>query len=400
MEGKTVPELTATKGRLPSVYLLLVFFSLTAGIVTAAFLYYRSYEGHYRAEVERQLSAIVELKATELADWRAERLADAAVLYKNGLFSALVRRYFENPRDQDAQSQLRTWIGQIQSAYRYERVILLDPNLSHRMVIPEGEERSASFVSPSSVEGLRAGKVVFDDFCRNGQNQRIYLQTLVPIFDEALGDRIVGILALRVDPEAYLYPLLKRWPIPSRTAETLLVRREGNDALYLNELRFQKNTALNLRIPLVRRDVPAVKAVLGQEGIVEGTDYRNAPVIAALHAVPNSPWFLIARMDTAEVLAPLRERLWEIVVAAAVLLLGAGAALGYLWWRQGARFYRDRYQAAEALLRKRIPPRRHHGFGPGRHPDDRLPRRRDLLERRSRTHSWLHRGRSARAEPA
>ena len=343
-----MPELAASKGRLSSVYLLLVFFSLTVGIVTAAVLYYRSYEGHYRAEVERQLSAIAELKATELADWRSERLADAAIFYKNVLFSALVRRHFENLTDQDAQSQLRTWLGQIRSAYRYERVMLLDPTLSHRMVIPEGEERSASFVSPSSVEGLRSDKVVFEDFYRDGQNQRIYLQVLVPILDEALGDRIVGILALRIDPEAYLYPLLNRWPIPSRTAETLLVRREGNNALYLNELRFQKNTALNLRIPLGRRDVPAVKAVLGQEGIVEGTDYRSAPVIAALHAVPNSPWFLVARMDTAEVFAPLRERLWEIVLAAALLILGASAVLGYLWWRQGVRFYRDRYQATEA----------------------------------------------------
>ena len=38
-----------------------------------------------------------------------------------------------------------------------------------------------------------------------------------------------------------------------------------------------------------------------------------------------------------------------IVVASAVLFLGAGAVLGYLWWRQGARFFRDRHQVTEAL---------------------------------------------------
>ena len=76
----TVPELPASKGRLPSFYLLLVFFSLTAGIVTTAFLYYRNYEQHYRMEVESQLSAIAELKVGELADWRAERLADALLV--------------------------------------------------------------------------------------------------------------------------------------------------------------------------------------------------------------------------------------------------------------------------------------------------------------------------------
>ena len=56
-----------------------------------------------------------------------------------------------------------------------------------------------------------------------------------------------------------------------------------------------------------------MKAVLGQEGIVEGVDYRGVPVIAAVRAVPDSPWFLVARMDASEVYAPVRERLREIV---------------------------------------------------------------------------------------
>ncbi|MCX6568099.1 MAG: PAS domain S-box protein [Candidatus Aminicenantes bacterium] len=339
----------ASRGRLPSFYLLLVFFALTAGIVAAAFLYYRNYEKHYRVEVEHQLSAIAELKVNELADWRAERLADAAVFYKNIAFSDLVRRYFEHPKDRVALSQLRTWLSQVQAAYRYDRIMLLDTQFSKKMIIPEGEERSTSFVSPDSVEGLRSGKVVFEDFYWNEQNQRIYLKVLAPILDGSHHDRVMGILALRIDPGTYLYPFISRWPTPSRTAETLIVRRDGNDVLYLNELRFQKDTALRLRLPLGRQDVLAVKAALGQEGIAEGLDYRGVPAIAALRAVPNSPWFLIARMDTAEVFAPLRARLWEIAVASAILLLGAGAALAYLWWRQKARFFRDRYRATEAL---------------------------------------------------
>jgi PAS domain S-box-containing protein len=344
-----VPELHASKGRLPSFYLFLAFFSLTAAVVSAAFLYYRSYERNYRMEIERQLSAIAELKVSELADWRAERLADADIFYKNLAFSDLVRRYFEQPKDRASLGQLRTWLSEVQAAYRYDRVMLLDPQYSKKMIIPEGEERTTSFVSPSSSEGLASGQIVFEDFYRNEQDQRIYLKVVVPILDEVHDDRVMGILALRIDPETYLYPFINRWPTPSRTAETLLIRRDGNDALSLNELRFQKDTALNLRVPLGRQEVLAVKAALGQEGIVEGVDYHGARAIAAVRSVPNSPWFLVARIDTAEVYAPLRGRLWEIVVAAAFLLLGAGGGLAYLWWRQGARVLRDRYRATEAL---------------------------------------------------
>src|ERR1019366_2409120 len=113
--------------------------------------------------------------------------------------------------------------------------------------------------------------------------------------------------------------------------------------------KFRTNSALNFRIPLARTNVPAVKAALGQEGIVEGTDYRGAPVVAALRAIPDSPWFMVARMDTAEVYAPLRQRLWLTVLLMAALLLGAGASVGLVWRQQRVQHYRERLEAAAAL---------------------------------------------------
>jgi PAS domain S-box-containing protein len=336
-------------GRSAGYVFVLIFGLLTAGIVAAGALYYRKYERNFRVEVERQLSAIAELKVNELTRYRQERLGDGVVFYKNAAFSTLVKRHFEHPEDPDARDQLLTWLGHIQAAYQYDRVMLLDPLYAKKMIIPDGPERSTSFVSPSSAEGLRSGKVVLEDFYWNEQNQRIFLKVLIPILDEAHDGRVIGILALRIDPETYLYPFISRWPTASRTAETLLVRRDGNDALFLNELKFQKGSALRLRISLGKKDVPAVKAVLGQTGIVEGMDYRQTPVIAAVRPVPDSPWFLVARMDTSEVFGPMRERLRGIVVMAALLLLGTGAALGFIWRHQGARFYRDQYKATEAL---------------------------------------------------
>jgi signal transduction histidine kinase/DNA-binding response OmpR family regulator/PAS domain-containing protein len=319
---------------------------LAAGIVAGGSFYYGHTRRNYRTEMEHRLSAIAELKVDELAHYRQERLEDAAVFYRNVAFLALVRRHFDHPGDLEARDQLRTWLDRVR-ALHYDRVILLDPQYSIKMIVPEGPERSMSLVSPVSSESLRSGKIVFEDFSRNEESQRICLNVLVPILDEAHNDRIIAVLILRIDPKSYLYPLIERWPTPSQSAETLLVRRDGNDALYLNDLRFHKGAALRLRMPLERKGVSAIGAVLGQEGIVEGIDYRGVSVIAALRRIPDSPWFLTAKMDTAEVLGPLRARLREIVVMATVLLLGTGTAVGHVWRRQSARFYQVRYQATE-----------------------------------------------------
>jgi hypothetical protein len=69
--------------------------------------------------------------------------------------------------------------------------------------------------------------------------------------------------------------MIQSWPVPRNSAETTLVRRDGDRVLYLNELRYQKDTALKLSIPLTRVEVPSVMAALGKEGMTSGMDYRG-----------------------------------------------------------------------------------------------------------------------------
>ena len=50
------------------------------------------------------------------------------------------------------------------------------------------------------------------------------------------GRPVFGGLLLSIDPQDYLYPI-QTWPVPSRSGEVLLVRREGQSVLYLSSLR-------------------------------------------------------------------------------------------------------------------------------------------------------------------
>ena len=284
--------------------LVLIFALIAAGIVISGYFYYRNYERHFRAEAESQLSAVAELKVNELAQYRKERLWDADTLFNNATFSGLVRRFLEHPEDAEAPGQLQDWAAKYLVTEQYDLVCLFDAQGVIRMAVP-AEPPVSSFVSQNISEILRSGRVIFQDFTRNEHDQQAYLSLVVPIFDESDTNRPLGVLALRINPETYLYPFIKRWPTRSQTAETLLVRRDGNDALFLNELKFQTNTALNLRVPLENTDAPAVKAILGEKGIVEGVDYRGEPVLAALRTISDSPWSLVAKMDTAEVYAPM-----------------------------------------------------------------------------------------------
>lgn len=328
---------------------LLAFALLTVGILTAGLVYYRSYERHFRRQTADQLTAVGTLKVDDLTRWRKERLGDAHILFANSAFSALARRFFDDPADTDARRDLLAWLGKTQANYEYDRVSLLDPRGVERLAAPDTREPADHFLLESFPEILRTRQVTFLDFHRSAPDQPVHLGVMIPILDDRDPRRVIAVLDFRVDPRPYLYPYISRWPTASRTAETLLLRLDGNDVLFLNALRFRKDAALSLRIPLSNDRTPAVMAALGRQGVVEGSDYRGEPVLAYVSAVPESPWFLVARMDLAEVYAPMKERRWQVIALLGTLILGTGAGLRALWGQLRLRSYRERLVAGEEL---------------------------------------------------
>jgi PAS domain S-box-containing protein len=326
-------------------FFVLLFAVMAAGIVTFGYRYYRNYEQNYYEETGRELSAITDLKVDELVQYRKERLGDASIFYENSAFSERVRDFLEQPADADARRQLQAWLGRFQSYYEYTRISLFDVQGAERLVVPDRPEPLPGHLANDIAAVLKSRQVTFLDFHRDAPGLPIQLEILVPIYDSPATNRPLGVLVLRINPETRLYPFIKRWPMPSATGETLLVRREGNEVVFLNELLFRTNTALNLRIPLTNTNVLAVKAALGETGIVEGQDYRGALVIGDVRAVPGSPWFLVAREDAGEIFAPMRARLWQMIFTLGVLLLAAGAGVGLLWRQQRVQFFREKLEA-------------------------------------------------------
>jgi PAS domain S-box-containing protein len=162
-------------------------------------------------------------------------------------------------------------------------------------------------------------------------------QALLDIFVPIMrpdGARAAGVLVLRSNL-AYLYGLIQTWPVESRSAEAVLVRLDGDDALFLNELRFRKRTALRMRVPLsAASDTPAwpsTAAARGETGIWEALDYRGEPVLAYTLPVPGTGWGMVVKEDLDEVLAPVQKlRNATIGVVAAFIMLALLALLALL----------------------------------------------------------------------
>ncbi len=334
--------------------ILLVFAVLAVAILTTGYLYYQNYEKEYRTGVEHQLSAVAGMEVTKIVQWKSDRLNDPGVFFHNPLFSSRVQHLFNDSSDAESQGEVRTWLEKEQANSPYDRVYLLDTTGALRMSTPGTKTTVATSVSEQVNRTLQLDQVTLIDFYRDDQDQKIYLAVLVPVFDDEEDGKPLGVLVFQIDPGQDLYPFISQWPAPSDSAETQLVRPEGNDVVYLNAPEVNPGAALALRVPLNRTNVPAVQAVLGGEGIVDGVDYQGVPVIADIQKVPNTPWFLVTRMDNSEIYGPLRERALLLILIIILLLAGAGAGIGLIWRDQNIRFDKEMYEVENVVLKERL----------------------------------------------
>ena len=320
-----------------------IFVVLAGAIAGVSYRYYRSQKEAIEHEVRNQLLSTADLKATEISEWAEGRMDEVRVIIADHAAAREMQRLASGNSLPSDLVEVRTWLEEVCRRFHYASATLVDGR--GNTVVSVGKLfGDTDHIRMAADEVLHANKVVVHDLHLDGVSAGIHLGMNLPL-RVSVGTPLFGVLLLGIDPELRLYPMLHRWPVPSQSGDTVLVRRESNEVVCLNGLRFRPDAALRLRIPLSRRENPAVQAVLGAQGIVEGTDYRGVPVIAAVRAIPGMPWFLVAKMDREEVEAPIRRRARLLLFATLSLILGAGAGVFTIWRRQQLRFYRARYEA-------------------------------------------------------
>ena len=298
--------------------LAIIFFALLIG----GFWFYRSQAARNRASVEQELESIGRLKAEQIAAWRRERLADAGVLMDNPYLRVPLARWFAGETPAATRAELEAYFESVRERYGYAAVILISPQGEILLRQGRGITLDPGCIAAVLDSAYRGNEPVLTDLHRAHDSHAPHISAVAP-FQAISGDALtpIGAIALVSKAEDSLYPVIQSWPTPSESGETLLVERDGEEVLFLNELRHQKGTALELRFPLSQADLPATSAVLGQYGVVQGYDYRGVEVLSVVLPVPGSPWAMVAKIDVAEAFAAWRLR------AAAILVLFIGAVL-------------------------------------------------------------------------
>jgi len=306
-------------------------------MVAAVWWYYNVQKRETEAATMRAIFAVAAGTSSQVANWRRERIGDGHVLMSAPVMRT-ARRVLESRTTAEAdRADLLDLMARLSGANLYTDGALVDLSGNVRLRLHDDGRDSSQFGQSARRDFARqanlAGDVILSDLTQATRTGAPLMALAVPVRD-------LGSFILDIDPERFLYPYLKAWPGSSGSAESLLVRVDGKEIVYLNAGRHTPGITAFSRRPLTMRLPP--DAVLNAGWRLVANDYRGVPVIGTIRRIPDSPWYLASRINVAEVDAPLRRLGWEMALITALIALANVTGAAVIWRGHQARIHRDR----------------------------------------------------------
>lgn len=303
-------------------------------IIGSGLIYLREEKNAAIKEAGLDLSLIVELKASQLVQWRKERLLAANAVSSNPMIAHRICDYLKHVDSKSAYEEIRSWLNGQLNVSGQRGLYLFRPDGTAIASVSDRQGAVPPHYRDLVASVIKSRQVALSDFRFGSDTGTVSLDLSVPLVGTDSGDgECNAVMIIDIDPYLALYPLIRFWPTPSRTGETVLVRKDGNDALVLNELRDRPESAGGLRIPLSESTLLESVAATGREGVIPGKDCRGRDALAAVRVVPGTSWVMLAKVDISEVLEPVIERVWYVVALGVVLMAVVMLSVS-LWWRR------------------------------------------------------------------
>ena len=285
------------------------------------------------ARWQDQLEAVADDRSAAVERWVLERYGDARVVAGFPSVIALATARPAEPSHEEggqgSRAHLESVLASVVRSAEYLNATVLSPD--GRVLAVAG---GGLALEPAGLDLVRRCLLAHSplvEFHLLGSRMPV-VQFVAPVFGDP-SESPVAVVSLLADPEGWLYPFLRRQAVLSDTAETLLVRQEGSDALFLTPLRHSIAQPLTVRRPLSTPDLAAAAALAGRAALTESVDYRGYRVFAVTRPVKGTPWGMVVKVDREEVLRPYHR--W---LAGTATLIGALAAalcaVAYGLWRR------------------------------------------------------------------
>lgn len=316
--------------------LLGVFCIFALSIAGTGYLLNNDLRTAFRNELMSQQSGIARLKAQYIDQWVAERAIDLGFL----VTSLKGLPFGQIEAGPDLRQFVELMLYQVLIGHPERREYMLF-SADGRLLVEVGG--APGHKDHDGVEGLvreaaRDGKLKIGPVRLDAGTPPSPSMAFAQPFDAGAGASDKFVVVLVVDPSVDLFPKIRKWPGDSLSSEILVLRRDGDDVVYLIAPRFWERPIppAGLRLPLSTPNLTAAAAIRDGNGARVGVDYRGRKVLSASYDAKAVPWIVIAKSDYEEMMHPIDRRSEKIFLVFGATILVGGFLVWSLWRSQQA----------------------------------------------------------------
>jgi PAS domain S-box-containing protein len=295
-------------------------------VLIAGGLFFDSYQ-HFKATEIARLQASNQLKAKLISNWLQERQSDAEFIQSSD-FTA--DRYSQWQTNHDAASGevLKSRLTYYCHTRGCNAVAVFNP--AQDMLWSSGDSGFSRL--PSNVLNAIQKAVTqrsyqpLEPFLDDNRDlQMVYATPLLKIVGQP------AVVVLLYDVEKWLKPTLQIWPAVTATSETLLFKLQSGRIVYLNKLPGQATVDTQ-----PTQEIDGLLNDMGASGnnVQEGLDYRGVQTLNIYHVIPGTDWYLLSKVDLAEIHQAAKPICVLIVLSGLMTLLMSAASFYLFWQRQ------------------------------------------------------------------
>jgi PAS domain S-box-containing protein len=277
------------------------------------------------------LRSIAVLKAEQIEDFFDHHKKHIIVaqqrptLKKNATLLAGFSGDFAGPAYQVIRDELDQALKTYQPVYNFINILLVNPEgrivyVLNRTAAPELLGQSLPDLWEGGLENPENGIQFSDIFAGKFVANTFSMFVMAPI--QSFANQFVATAVFEVDMTP-IYKLIQDRTGLGLSGETLIAKKIGNGALFLNPLRHDPSAALQRKVVFgEKRALLIQKALTGKDGIGLSIDYRGKEVIAAWRYLPSLRWGMVAKIDASEAFEPVAKlRSFVIILMVAVLII-------------------------------------------------------------------------------
>jgi PAS domain S-box-containing protein len=296
----------------------------------------KAFERSLGVTVTQGLAAIARKKVLEVNDYINESHVDARMVAQSTDTRELLAQRLDAVATR-VPSGSRDFFERLYDNGKYSNMLLVQPDgrISFSLKPLAGSSMELARLDGGPFEGsdlLAAHRRVISQLDLQitraqrlrGEGQAM-LFLLHPVVD---GGRVLGSVVLQLDLERLTRVATERSGL-ALTGETLLVQRDGDQAVFINETRRLPGAPLTRALRLDAPDPsPVLLGLAGETGSGRATGYAGVPIVAAWRHLPALDWGIAVDIDADEAFAPVRELRNRLLAALGVVaLLALGLAL-------------------------------------------------------------------------